>query len=187
MSPLMPNSLNVNQIITACLKGDRSAQQALFKIYAGKMMTVCRRYCSNTAEAEDLLQEGFIRVFSYLQSFENTGSFEGWLRRIFVNVCLKSISKKSLVIENIDSDVSLSISSTENDVISKLSEEHILQLIEELPEGYRTVFNLFVIEGYAHKEIADMFGIEESTSRSQLLKARKLLQDKIIELQKIAI
>ena len=187
MSPLMPNSMNVKQIIAACLSGDRQAQERLFHIYAGKMMTVCRRYVKSQEEAEDLLQEGFIRVFTYLSSFENAGSFEGWLRRIFVNVALKSISKKSLIIESIDTEIPYNITSSDPDAVSRLSEEQILKLVESLPDGYRTVFNLYAIEGYSHKEISEMFGIEESTSRSQLMKARKILQEKIHEIQKIAI
>lgn len=186
MSPLLPDSPNLNQIIKASVDGDRKAQERLFNIYAGKMMTVCRRYAKNEAEAEDFLQEGFIRVFTFLNSYENTGSFDAWVRKVFVNTALKQLSKKSIPIE-FDADESYYVTSYEVDVVSKLSELEILRVLEELPMGYKTVFNLFVIEGYNHKEIAEMLNIEEGTSRSQLVKARKLLQEKITELYKLAI
>lgn len=186
MSPLLPDSPNLNQIIKASVSGDRKAQERLFNIYAGKMMTVCRRYAKSEAEAEDFMQEGFIRVFTFLGSYENTGSFDAWIRKVFVNTALKQLSKKSIQID-VDVEDSYNVSSYEVDVVSKMSEQEILGLLEELPTGYKTVFNLFVIEGYNHKEIADLLHIEEGTSRSQLVKARKMLQDKIIELHKLAI
>ena len=186
MSPLLPDSPNLNQIIKASVSGDRKAQERLFNIYAGKMMTVCRRYAKCEAEAEDFLQEGFIRVFTFLHSYESTGSFDAWIRRVFVNTALKQLSKKTLDL-NHDPEESYSVTSYEVDVVSKLSEQEILAVLEELPIGYKTVFNLFAIEGYNHKEIAKMLNIEEGTSRSQLVKARKLLQEKITELYKLAI
>lgn len=186
MSPLLPDSPNLNQIIKASVDGDRKAQEKLFNIYAGKMMTVCRRYAKNEAEAEDFLQEGFIRVFTFLNSYESTGSFDAWVRKVFVNTALKQLSKKSIPID-FEADESYNVTSYEVDVVSKLSELEILSVLEELPMGYKTVFNLFVIEGYNHKEIAEMLNIEEGTSRSQLVKARKLLQEKITELYKLAI
>lgn len=186
MSPLLPDSPNLNQIIKASVSGDRKAQERLFNIYAGKMMTVCRRYAKSEAEAEDFLQEGFIRVFTFLGSYESTGSFDAWVRKVFVNTALKQLSKKVIKVEN-DIDESYNISSYEVDVVSRMSEQEILNVLDRLPMGYKTVFNLFVIEGYNHKEIADMLNIEEGTSRSQLVKARKLLQEKITELYKLAI
>jgi RNA polymerase sigma-70 factor (ECF subfamily) len=186
MSPLLPDSPNLNQIIKASVDGDRKAQERLFNIYAGKMMTVCKRYAKNEMEAEDFLQEGFIRVFTFLNSYENSGSFDAWIRKVFVNTALKQLSKKSLITEH-EPDETHHINSYEVDVISKMSEQEILNVLEELPIGYKTVFNLFVIEGYTHREIADLLKIEEGTSRSQLVKARKMLQDKITALHKLAI
>ena len=186
MSPLMPDSPNLNQLIKASINGDSKAQERLFHCYAGKMMTVCRRYAKSEVEAEDYLQEGFIRVFTYLHSFESSGSFDAWIRKVFVNTALKQLSKKQIYFEEID--VENNFRFTEDaDAISKLSESEILGLMNELPMGYKTVFNLFVIEGYNHKEIGELLNIEESTSRSQLVKARKLLQEKIAELYKVAI
>lgn len=185
MSPLKLNSLNVNQLIEACLDGDANAFEQLFQMYAGKMMTVCRRYATSHSEAEDLLQEGFIRVYQNLGSFEFKGSFEGWIRRIMVNTALRQISK-----EKISSVAQTGVHEYETvqdpDALSMLTEEEILKLIEEMPAGYKIVFNLNIIEGYSHKEIALLLGIEESTSRSQLVKARRLLQSKLTQLHKVA-
>jgi RNA polymerase sigma-70 factor (ECF subfamily) len=182
----MANSPNLNQIIDLCLKRDRKAQEQLFKAYSGLMFSICRRYTNNIHEAEDILQEGFIRIFSYLSSYENTGSFEGWMKKIFINTALRTISKKSITHELNGFEV-LPEESVEPSIISRLSEEQLLNLISELPEGYRTVFNLYAIEGYSHREISEMIGTQESTSRSQLVKARRMLQDKFLELQKIAV
>jgi RNA polymerase sigma factor (sigma-70 family) len=186
MSPLMPDSPNLNQLIKASIAGDSKAQERLFITYAGKMMTLCKRYAKTEVEAQDILQDGFIRVFTYLNTFESSGSFDAWIRRVFVNTALKHLSKKQQYFEDI-SEESFSKAFDEADAISKMSENEILMLLSELPDGYRTVFNMFVIEGYTHKEIGEFLNIEESTSRSQLVKARKMLQDKILELYKIAI
>jgi RNA polymerase sigma-70 factor (ECF subfamily) len=186
MSPLMVNSPNLNQIINLCLKGDRKAQEQLFHSYSGVMLTICRRYTSNIQEAEDMLQEGFIRIFTHMKNYERSGSFEGWMKKIFINTALRTISKKSSTQELNGYEV-LPEESVEPSVVSRLSEEQLLDLISELPKGYRAVFNLYAIEGYSHREISEMLGMEESTSRSQLVKARRMLQDKFIELQKIAV
>lgn len=186
MSPLMPDSPNLNQLIKASIDGDSKAQERLFHTYAGKMMTLCKRYAKTEVEAQDILQDGFIRVFTYLNTFESSGSFDAWIRRVFVNTALKQLSKKQQYFEDI-SEESFTKVFDEADAISKMSENEILMLLSELPDGYRTVFNMFVIEGFTHKEIGELLNIEESTSRSQLVKARKMLQDKILELYKIAI
>ena len=151
MSPLIINSHTEKELIQFCIKGDRKSQKQLFEVYGPKMMSVCLRYAKNKNEAEDIFQEGFIRVFRHIENFSFEGSFEGWIRRIMINTALKYNSKKSLG-WNLN---------TLDDIIQ---------------HGYRMVFNLFVIEGYSHKEIGDMMNIEESTSRSQLVKARKMLQ-----------
>jgi RNA polymerase sigma-70 factor (ECF subfamily) len=161
-------------------------QRLLFEQYAGKMMTVCLRYANDTMEAEDMLQDAFIRIFKYITQFKFEGSFEGWLRRIVVNVALKHLQKKKIHFAEINED--------RNDghgispyVYQHLGEDELLKLINGLPEGYRLVFNLNVIEGYSHEEIAVMLGIQPGTSRSQLVKARKMLQNQILQLQKIAV
>lgn len=186
MSPLKLNSLNVNQLIESCLNGDANAFEQLFLMYAGKMMTVCRRYASSHSEAEDLLQEGFLRVYQNLGSFEFKGSFEGWVRKIMVNTALRQKISKEKISLVAQSEVNEYEKVQEPDALSMLSEEEILKLIEEMPTGYKIVFNLNIIEGYSHKEIASLLGIEEGTSRSQLVKARRLLQSKLTQIHKIA-
>jgi RNA polymerase sigma-70 factor (ECF subfamily) len=174
------------EIIQGCIHEDRRCQRALFSRYAGKMMTVCLRYARHRMEAEDLLQDAFIKVFDHIQSFEGKGSFEGWIRRIVVNTALKNVSRHSFQKEGIGLDGIIE-SSADPSVFSALSEQELLAMIAQLPQGYRIVFNLYVIEGYSHREIADTLGIEESTSRSQLVKARNTLQNLIHKSQKISL
>lgn len=173
-----------NDLIKGCLKHDRTYQQALFQRYAGKMLTVCRRYARHEMEAEDLLQDTFIKVFSNIEKFKQKGSFEGWIRRIAVNTSIKNYQKHSFQKERIGLE-DYEDETVDPEAISNLSEEELLTLISELPDGYRVVFNLYAIEGFSHKEIAEQLNIGESTSRSQLVKARKLLQSRILDMQKI--
>lgn len=149
-------------------------------------MTVCLRYAVDTMEAEDFLQEGFVRIFNNLHQFKFEGSFEGWMRRIVVNVCLKKLQKKKIIFNEISEEYS-TMPIVEAAAYTHLGENDLLKLINNLPEGYRIVFNLNVIEGYSHEEIAKMLQIQPSTSRSQLVKARKMLQQQILELQKVAV
>lgn len=174
------------ELIKGCIRENRLCQQEVFRRYAGKMMAVCLRYSRHHMEAEDILQESFIKVFNNLSKFKFEGSFEGWIRRIVVNTALKNYNKKALRNEQYGQDHYPDIP-IEPSVYSDLHEEEILKLVQELPEGYRLVFNLYAIEGYSHKEIAELLEIQESTSRSQLVKARKLLQTKVLQLQKIAV
>lgn len=158
----------------------------LFEQYAGKMMTVCRRYSRDATEAEDMLQEALIKVFQYIHQYKFEGSFEGWVRKIVVNTALRYVQKKKVSFTEINND-SESSPRLEAYAYSNLGEEDILKLINQLPEGYRLVFNLSVIEGFTHDEIAEMLNIQPATSRSQLVKARKMLQNKFLEMQKIAV
>lgn len=178
-------NLTEKQLIEQCMKENRRAQQEVFRRYAGKMFTVCRRYARHRLEAEDLLQEAFIKVFDKMHTFKHQGSFEGWIRRIAVNISLKNYQKKSFQNEQIGLE-SYQEGAADPTVFAHLGEEELLRLIEDLPQGYRVVFNLYAIEGYSHKEIAEALGIGESTSRSQLMKARKMLQGMVIQLQKVA-
>jgi RNA polymerase sigma factor (sigma-70 family) len=175
-----------NEIIQGCLREDRRCQREVFNRYAGKMMTVCLRYTHHRMEAEDVLQDAFIKVFDNIHKFEGKGSFEGWIRRIVVNTALKNtmrhgFQKELFGVENVIE------MSEDPSVFSKMTEDELLKIISQLPDGYRTVFNLFVIEDYSHREIGEALGIEESTSRSQLVKARNMLQHKILDAQKITI
>ena len=174
------------ELIKGCIRENRKCQQEVFRRYAGKMLVVCLRYARHRMEAEDILQDAFIKVFDNISKFESKGSFEGWIRRIVINTALKHFSKKSFKSEQIGIEhyPDLPIEPT---IYSHLGEEEILKLVAQLPEGYRIVFNLYAIEGYSHKEIAKMLGIQESTSRSQLVKARKWLQSQVLKLQKIAV
>ncbi len=158
----------------------------VFRRFAGKMIAVCRRYARHELEAEDILQDAFIKVFDNLGKFEFKGSFEGWVRRIVINTALKnfqraSFQKEQLGLDNFDEQ------SIEPEAISNLQEEELMDLITRLPDGYRVVFNLYVIEGFSHKEISDMLEIGESTSRSQLVKARKMLKEQIQKIQMIVL
>lgn len=168
-----------NELIKKCLNNDSKALNRLYDLYAPKMFGVCLRYAKNQMEAEDILQEGFIKIFSNLHRFKFEGSFEGWIRRTFVNTAINHYKKnlkhaRELDIEDVE---------TENlkgeKVLDKLSADEILSVVQKLPEGYRVVFNLNVIEGYTHKMIGEMLSISENTSKSQLLRAKRLLREKI--------
>ena len=148
-------------------------------------MSVCKRYGRHRLEAEEIMQDGFVKVFTNLHKFEYKGSFEGWVRRIMVNTALKLVSKKSFKNEQIGIE-GYQERSVDPSVYSKMSADDMLALVEKLPKGYRTVFNLSVLDGLSHREISEVLGIKESTSRSQLVKARNMLKGMIIELNKIA-
>ncbi len=186
MSPLLVNGKTEKELIKACLSGDRLAQRDIFYMYSGKMMVVCLRYSRHRYEAEDILQDSFVKVFSHLSEFENGGSFEGWIRRIIINTAIKNNLKKTAIAEEINIDL-VNEEFAVPEVFSALSEEELIKLIASLPDGYRMVFNLYAVEGFSHKEIGEILHIEESTSRSQLTKARRMLQNKVNELYKVAI
>jgi RNA polymerase sigma factor (sigma-70 family) len=176
--------LTEQELIKGCIRQDKLYQKLLFSTFSGRFMTICLRYASNKMEAEDMMQEGFMAIFNNISQFKSIGSFEGWLCKIMVNACLRVLSKKRIQIVNSD-DIEVQYISTTD--YSHLTEKEILKLINALPIGYKLVFNLVVVEGYTHDEVAEMLHIQASTSRSQLVKARKMLQQKIIELQKIAV
>ena len=178
------NSLTESTLIEGCQREDAHCQQELFNRYAGKMMTVCLRYARHRAEAEDLLQDSFIKVFDNMHQFEGKGSFEGWIRRIVVNTALKNISKLSFQRENIGIE-NMVETAVAPSVLSLMTEQELLNLITKLPTGYRTVFNLFVLEDMSHREISEVLGIEESTSRSQLVKARNMLQAMVLKSDRV--
>jgi len=176
--------LNERDLIQGCIRKDTIAQHTLFEKYAGILMTICRRYAGDQHEAEDMLQEAFISIFSHINQFKFAGSFEGWLKRITVNAAIKILQKRKIKVTGITHDQHELISPDIN-IISDLNTEDLLKLINQLPDGYRIIFNLYVIEGHSHHEIADILKIKSATSRSQLSKARAILKDKIILLQKI--
>ena len=154
------------------------SQRELYQRFNGKMMAVCRRFASDLTEAEDMLQEAFIRVFTNIGQYRFEGSLEGWIRRIVVHSALEVLRKRLVRFTDIDGEVE-TLSSTDTDAVEALSAGELMKLICDLPDGYRIVFNLYVIEGYDHNEIATLLSISAATSRSQLLKARRALQEEI--------
>lgn len=181
-------TLTDEELIVGCLRNEAACQKELFDRYAGRLLGVCHRYARNKSDAEDILQDAFIKIFDKLGQFRGQGSFEGWMRRIAVNTALKKYSLTRYSKETAGLDTSENFDyRTEETVHAQLSEKDLVALINKLPDGYRLIFNLYVIEGYQHEEIARMLNIQPGTSRSQLVKARLMLQKQIIELQQTAI
>ena len=171
------------QLIDECKKGNRLAQKELYDKYARKMMGVCLRYVSDRETARDLLQDGFVKVFTSLDTYTGSGVFDAWIRKIFVNGALEYLRRGDVLREASDWDsIAEPVESFSVSAVSELSAADLMKLIQELPAGFRTVFNLFAIEGYSHREIAEMMHITESTSRSQYTRARQLLQKRVKEL-----
>ena len=168
------------QIIQGCMAGDRKFQQALYNHFSGKMFSVCLRYANEYNSAQDLLQEGFVKVFKNIDKFRSEGAFEGWVRRIFVNTAIEHYRKHVNLYALHDSEVNY-YETYEDNALETLKHADILKMIQTLSDGYRTVFNLYVIEGFSHKEIGEMMNISEGTSKSQLARARYLLQKMITE------
>lgn len=164
-----------------CLAGHRNAQHLLYKQYARLMMTVCLRYTNNKNEAEDVLQEGFVKVFAKLDQWENKGPLGGWIRTIMVNTALSHYRKHKKDNHSDDAVQLANKDSEEPNVVSSMGAQELLALIGSMPHGYKMVFNLFAIEGYGHKEIGEMLGISENTSKTQFLKARAWLQKALKE------
>jgi len=170
-------------LIAGCVKGDRKMQEELYKIFAPRMFTICMRYASCYQEAEDLLQEGFIKAFGNIDRFRNEGSFEGWMKRIFINTAIEGYRKThqnnyTMEVEDMKNDL------VQQDDFHQLSAADLLRMVQALSPGYRTVFNLYAIEGYSHLEISEMLGISVGTSKSQLARARYLLQKMVLNSQK---
>lgn len=163
------------ELIRGCKEEKQSFQKKLYDKYSSKMYAVCLRYAKNSSEAQDILQDGFVKVFDNMNQYAFQGSFEGWIRKIMVNTALNHCRKLSYKLE-VNGMEELPEMQIESKAISKLSEQEILQMIQSMPDGYRLVFNLYVIEGYKHEEIAQMLKISKNTSRSQLSKGRKFIQ-----------
>lgn len=172
--------MNDSDLIKGSIAGDPKMQEALYNKYAAKMYAVCLRYAGNSADAQDLLQEGFIKVFRNLDKFRHEGSFEGWMRRVFVNTSIEHFRRK-VHLNSISEQEERGIEDASVSVLDQLAEQDIVKLVQELSPGYRAVFNLYVIEGYSHKEIAELLSISEGTSKSQLARAKAILQKKVAE------
>ena len=186
LAPNYRNPLSEHELIRGCLRGSAQCQRDLYERFAGKMYAVCLRYARSREDAADILQEGFLKVYSKLGQFQFQGSFEGWVRRVMVNTALRAYQKQRYDFEQSGYE-RLPELPVEPDALAMLSEEEILNLVRKLPDGYRTVFNLVAIEGYSHAEAAKVLGIQESTSRSQLTKARRHLEAEVSKMERITI
>lgn len=172
----------ISFLVEQSIKGNRRAQKQIFDSLSGKMMAVCLRYMGDRDSAEDVLQNGFVTLFSKLDTYSGEGSFEGWARKIFVNTALMALRKKDALKQSEDIEAAGSVSDESVTPVQNISYSELMKLIASLPPGFRTVFNMYVVEGYSHKEIAEYLGISENTSRSQLQRARTMLQNEIKKL-----
>jgi RNA polymerase sigma factor (sigma-70 family) len=175
------HTITETDLIAGCIAGDRLMQEELYNRFAPKMYAVCLRYANNSDDAQDLLQEGFIKVYKNIQRFRAEGSFEGWIRRVFINSSIEHLRKKSAKLMTVTEKEEGTIEDTDISALDTMAEKDIIKLIQDLSPGYRTVFNLYVIEGFAHKEIAEQLGISEGTSKSQLARAKSILQKKVAQ------
>lgn len=172
-------------LLDSCIKGEREAQKVLYDRLASRMFPVCIRYVGDRTLAEDVLQEGFITLFTKLKDFKGDGSFEGWARRIFVTTALMSLRKKDALKMSEELDAVKGMKAETTSQIQNIGYKELMELVMSLPPGFRTVFNMYAIEGYSHKEIAETLGITETTSRTQFSRARVWLQNKIQERENV--
>ena len=175
MLRIIPFFTTEGQLIVALKRGESRAHKVVYERFAGKMLTVCTRYCANRADAEEVMLDGCMRVFEKIEQFREDGSFEGWIRRIMVTESLMFLRKAKQWRQEIPLD-EITVELDYEWADTAVNENDLLRLVNQLPDGYRTVFNLYAIEGYAHAEIAEMLGISEGTSKSQLSRARMMLQ-----------
>jgi len=173
------------KLISDCIKGDRQAQSTLYAMFVSKMFVVCLRYAKSKEEAEEILQEGFLKAFRFLHQFKREGSLEGWIRKIMVNCALQKLRNKSRMAPVISIESYHDQFVIDEYIESSMGSKELLKLVMILPPAYKMVFNLYVFEGYKHREIADILGITEGTSKSNLADARAFLQKRIV--QKLAI
>jgi RNA polymerase sigma factor (sigma-70 family) len=178
---LSNQNIQDTDLIHGCLAGDRRSQKQLYDKYSAKMYAVCMRYMGNADDAQDILQDGFIKVYKNLDKFRGEGSFEGWMRRIMANTAIEQLRKKKLNFSTADKEDQLEYKAP--GAVDNLSEKDLLKIVSELSPGYRTVFNMYVVEGFGHKDIGDILGISEGTSKSQLARARMILQEKVKQLK----
>lgn len=171
------------ELVKECMSGNRIAQKELFDTYSGQMMALCLRYAGNHSEASDMMQEGFIKVFEKLEQYKGKGPLGGWIRRVMVNSALIYIRREKKHSFHEDADEHVGLSDENFDVFAQMAANEILNLVAQLPDGYRTVFNLYAIEGYSHKEIAEQLEISESTSKTQFHKAKLQLRKDIAALE----
>jgi RNA polymerase sigma-70 factor (ECF subfamily) len=173
------------EIIEGCVRGDSKCQQIIYQKFYGKMLGVCMRYSKDREEARDILQDGFVKVFTNIKQYGGSGSFEGWVRKVIVNTALDWIRKNKQLIQYADSDYveanAEEIQEEENNDYINISTEEIMKAVQQLPAAYRTVFNLFVVDGFSHSEIAEQLGINTGTSKSNLSKAKMYLKKALVK------
>lgn len=168
-------------MLSGCLSNNAPAQEALYSRFSPRMLGVCYRFAKNREDAEDMLQESFIKVFSQIHQYRNEGALEGWIRRIVVHTCINVIKKNKKFTDSIDISYAYGVSIQEESISSVIEAKQVVESIRLLPIGYRTVLNLYAIEGYSHREIGNMLDIEESTSRSQYTRAKVMLEDILLK------
>ena len=169
------------KMIQGCLENLAFAQEAMYSRFSPRMLGVCYRYARNKEDAEDMLQEGFIKVYSQIHQFKNTGALEGWIRRIIVHTCINVLKKNKKFSDSVDLIHASGVGANEYNISSIMQAKQVVECIRLLPLGYRTVLNLYAIEGFSHKEIGIILDIAESTSRSQYTRARALLEEILIK------
>lgn len=167
-------------MLAGCIRNNATAQEALYNRFSPRMLGVCYRFAKNREDAEDMLQEGFIKVFTQIHQYRNEGALEGWIRRIVVHTCINILKKNKKFSESVDIIHANSVHVKEEEIPSIMQAKQVVECIRTLPLGYRTVLNLYAIEGYSHKEIAHMLDIEESTSRSQYTRAKAMLEEILV-------
>ena len=183
---ILNKRIQVNNLIQEALAGKQVAYKQLYQLYQRNLFLVCLRYAKDKTIAEDYLQEAFINIFKNLAQFDELkGAFESWAKRIAINVCLADIRKQSLYLVNISG--AEEVAAFDEGILSKLTLQEMLELIQRLPYGYKTIFNMYVIDGFSHKEISAELNISISTSKTQLMKARNMLKQKIESKQQIFI
>jgi len=182
---MKPGDMSDDELVQRCIRKEPQAQKLLYESFSRKMMGICSRYCETTGEAEDILQDGFVKIFQKIDTFKGNGSLEGWMKRIMVNTALDAYRKAKNFRHSIDIDTIEYTAETHQHVLESMGAKDLLLLIKTMPRGFRTVFNLYAIEGFAHKEIAEMLEITESTSKSQYSRARAYLQ-KLLQTEKVA-
>jgi RNA polymerase sigma factor (sigma-70 family) len=176
---------NYTSLIAKASNGNRKAQQQMFELFSPKMLSICRQYLKNNDIAEEVMLTGFLKVFTHLKDYKSQGSFEGWIRRIMVNESITQLRKDKKLLFNEDKEIENSIDHVAY-IESELEVKEIQTMIDSLPNGYKTVFVLYAVEGYKHSEIAELLQISESTSKSQLFKARKMLQSMVNKENKVS-
>jgi RNA polymerase sigma factor (sigma-70 family) len=178
----LKHTYTIDSLLDGCKRGERKAQENLYKSLSSRMMAVCMRYAKDSFEAEDMLQMGFVKVFTKVAEFRNEGSFEGWIRRIMVNTAIETYRKNMRTMSVVDIDEVYDQPQSTFDM-NQLETKDLMKLVQQLSAGYRMVFNMYVIEGYSHREIGETLGISEGASKSQLSRARAILKEKLLKIE----